>query len=93
MFSRPPALKPKNKACEDSHLGSPNLLLSKFLQGSDEHFAGILNLERKSRGVGEGDREAGSVKNHSSAGTKGLRMLQYKISVSTMVHVSPLPYT
>lgn len=38
---------------QNSHLGSPNLLLSKLLQGSDEHFTGVLNLEGKSRGVGE----------------------------------------
>ena len=39
--------KIQEQSLYNSHLGSPNLLLSKLLQGSDEHLAGILNLVRR----------------------------------------------
>lgn len=54
------------QSLQNPHPGGPNLLLSKLLQGCDEHLAGILDLTRKSRGQGA---EASSVMTYSSSFT------------------------
>lgn len=41
--------KAQEPSLQTPHPGSPDLLLSKLLQGCDEHLAGILNLMKKSR--------------------------------------------
>lgn len=48
--------KIQEQRLQNSHLGSPDLLLSKFLQGCDEHLTGILNLVRKNKEWDGGER-------------------------------------